>query len=171
MLRSHKTRQVSLLSPAVALTPTRQPQPDPALLNTTPPTAPTIDQVDNTANKVNLVTPKHDDNDDDGRRSRKERTNRHLREVEAEGLYLWEVAKCHLFQPGVAGGLIGLVNLGLLIGAGRAFYTQPHLREDRAVVSSTVAAAFALLSVEGYAAEKYRKTLRGQAEEDLQTYS
>ncbi|KAH0589375.1 hypothetical protein H2248_005133 [Termitomyces sp. 'cryptogamus'] len=138
--------------------PQDQPQPDPALLNTTPPTAPTIDQVDNTANKVNLVTPKHDDNDDDGRRSRKERTNRHLREVEAEGLYLWEVAKCHLFQPGVAGGLIGL-------GAGRAFYTQPHLREDRAVVSSTVAAAFALLSVEGYAAEKYRKTLRGQAEE------
>ncbi|KAG6868927.1 hypothetical protein C0993_007701 [Termitomyces sp. T159_Od127] len=151
----------------------RQPQPDPALLNTTPPTAPPIDQVDNTANKVNLVTPVHhvedDDDDDDNNndsnyRPRRERGNRHLKEVEAEGLYLWESTKHRLLQPGVAGGLVGLVNIGLLIGAGRAFYTQPHLRQDRTVISSTVAAAFALLSVEGYAAEKYRQTPQGQAE-------
>ncbi|KAG6897402.1 hypothetical protein C0992_001908 [Termitomyces sp. T32_za158] len=152
--------------------PELQPQPDPALLNTTPQTAPPIDQVDQTANKVNLVTPIHhvedDDDDDDNRNSnsrpRRERVNRHLKEVEAEGLYLWEATKHRLFQPGVAGGLVGLVNIGLLIGAGRAFYTQPHLRQDRAVISSTVAAAFALLSVEGFAAEKYRQTPQGQAE-------
>lgn len=32
------------------------------------------------------------------------------------------------------------------------------------MISSTAAAAFALLSVEGYAAEKYRQTQQGQAE-------
>jgi len=91
--------------------------------------------------------------------------NRRFKEVEAEGIYLWEVAKHYLFRPGVAGGLLGIVNVGLLAGTGRAFYTQPELRRDRTVVSSTIAAAFAILSLEGYAAEKYRKTARGQDEE------
>lgn len=45
------------------------------------------------------------------------------------------------------------------------FYTQPHLRRDRAALSSVVATTIALVSIEGYAAEKYRKTPQGQAEE------
>ncbi|KAF5385794.1 hypothetical protein D9615_002454 [Tricholomella constricta] len=157
--------------------PSEQPQPDPALLNTTPPTA--SNTADDTA-KVKLVPnpatisseARHpiydsdDDEDDDPHPSKKKKkANRRLKEVEAEGIYLWEVTKHYLFRPGVAGGLVGLVNLGLLAGAGRAFYTQPHLRRDRVVVSSTVAATVALLSAEGYAAEKYRQTARGQAEE------
>lgn len=60
---------------------------------------------------------------------------------------------------------LSLVNIGLLAGAGRAFYAQPHLRQDRTILASTAAAAFALLSVEGYAAEKYRQSPRGHAEE------
>ena len=112
MHRPHKTRQVFPLLITHHSQP-RQPQPDTALLNTTPPTAPSIDKVDDTINKVNLATPKHVDADDgDGgdtdRHSRKKRGHRHLREVEAEGLYLWEVTKYYLFQPGVAGGLVGL---------------------------------------------------------------
>ncbi|GLB37165.1 hypothetical protein LshimejAT787_0402160 [Lyophyllum shimeji] len=156
-----------------------QPRPDPALLNTTPPTASNV--VDETA-KVNVVASEakarpatqtsearrriygHSDSDEDEHPSEERRPNRRLKEVEAETLYLWEVTKQYLFRPGVAGGLVGLVNIGLLAGAGRAFYTQPHLRRDRTVISSTVAAALALLSLEGYAAEKYRKTPRGQAE-------
>lgn len=118
MPHPQNTRHVPLSSPARPPHP-RQPQPDPALLNTTPPTAPSIDQVDKTANKVNLVTPiRHvEDEDDDyddnsDRRPRKERVNRHLKEVEAEGLYLWEATKHRLFQPGVAGGLVGLGMFG-----------------------------------------------------------
>ncbi|KAG6820995.1 hypothetical protein H0H93_008624 [Arthromyces matolae] len=176
----------------------QQPQPDPVLLNTTPPSAPTIAQIDETANRINLVSPEQsvptslslngrdnddDSDDDDDSNSKKKIVNRHLQEIKAEGFYLWQITKQHLFQPGVAGGLIGLggscvsypvnavltvivpVNLGLLIGVGHAFYTQPSLRRDRGAVSSTFAAALALLSVEGYAAERYRKTPRGQAEE------
>lgn len=45
------------------------------------------------------------------------------------------------------------------------FYIRPQLRRDATAISSALAAAFALVSVEGYAAEKYRKTPRGQAEE------
>jgi hypothetical protein len=104
----------------------------------------------------------------------------HLRDAEAEGLYLWNVTKQYLFRPGVAGGLIGLgmfyppcnpliphpsVNIGLLASVGRAFYINPQYRRDTAIVSSTVAATATLLSLEGYAAEKYRNTPQGQEEE------
>lgn len=52
-----------------------------------------------------------------------------------------------------------------MAGVGRAFYTQPHLRRDTKAIGTTVAGALALLSAEGFAAEKYRKTPRGQDEE------
>jgi hypothetical protein len=126
-----------------------------------------------------------DDDDNDafpsGNPNKKKKVNKRLQEAEAEGIYLWEATKHYLLRPGVAGGLVGLsrlpshflysiaevvqVNLGLLAGTSRAFYTQPHLRRDRTALSSAVAATIALISVEGYAAEKYRKTPRGQAEE------
>lgn len=44
-------------------------------------------------------------------------------------------------------------------------YTKPDLRRDTKFLSSAAAAAFTLLSVEGYAAEKYRQTPAGQEEE------
>lgn len=56
------------------------------------------------------------------------------------------------------------VNIGLLAGASRAFYTQPHLRSDRKVIASTAAAALAILGVEGFAAEKYHETPQGREE-------
>jgi len=103
-----------------------QPHPDPALLNSTPPTASNV--VDDTA-KINVVSPEfkthpatqtsearrriygdndNDSDDEDPRPSRNKKSNRRLKEVEAESLYLWEVTKQYLFRPGVAGGLIGL---------------------------------------------------------------
>jgi hypothetical protein len=57
------------------------------------------------------------------------------------------------------------VNIGLLAGASRAFYINPRYRHDTTAISSTIAATIALLSAEGYAAEQYRKTPRGQEEE------
>lgn len=94
----------------------------------------------------------------------KRKKNRNVEEIRAEGLYLWEVTKHYLFRPGVVGGLVGIINIGLIAGTARAFYTQPHLRRDTKVLSATAAATLALLSVEGYGAEKYSQTARGQAE-------
>lgn len=48
---------------------------------------------------------------------------------------------------------------------GHAYYTQPHLRRDTAIVGSTVVGALALLGAEGYVAEKYRETPSGREEE------
>ncbi|KAJ7217016.1 hypothetical protein GGX14DRAFT_601723 [Mycena pura] len=140
-----------------------QPQPDPALWNTTAPSSsPYIDST----KKVNVVpmmpAAPHDDSHSPapGRRP-----HSRLDESKAEGIYLWESAKHYLFRPGVAGGLLGLVNVGLMAGAARAFYVNPHYRRDTTVISSVAAAALALLSVEGYAAEAYRETAAGREEE------
>ncbi|KIK67009.1 hypothetical protein GYMLUDRAFT_238360 [Collybiopsis luxurians FD-317 M1] len=149
--------------------PPTQPQPDPALLNTEPPSASIV--ADDSA-KVNLVHPQFKNHPatitsenrpppDDAPSSRKDRR---FKEAEAEGLYLWNITKRYLFRPGVAGGLVGLLNIGLLAGATRAFYTQPGLRSNRKAIASTAAATFAILSAEGYAAEKYAQTPQGQAE-------
>lgn len=58
-----------------------------------------------------------------------------------------------------------VVNVGLLGFASYSLYTKPHLRRDTKLLSSAAAAALALLSAEGYAAEKYRETPAGQEEE------
>ncbi|KAF7376047.1 Phospholipid-transporting ATPase [Mycena sanguinolenta] len=133
----------------------QQPHPDPALLNTDPPTSsPYIDPT----KKINVVPMNSNPN------SHRPRSRRY-EEAKAEGDYLWESAKHYLFRPGVAGGLIGLVNIGLLAGAARAFYVNPHYRRNTQVISATAAATLALLGVEGYAADAYRKTAAGQEEE------
>ncbi|KAG6844343.1 hypothetical protein H0H87_007619 [Tephrocybe sp. NHM501043] len=163
------TPLMSYASVAASNAPPQVDQANPALLNTTPLSV--LADFNESNSRVNVIpnpatqTPPvlDEGNSDNPRPSKK--ANRRLQEVEAEGLYLWEVTKHFIFRPGVAGGLIGLVNLGLLAGAGRTFYTQPHLRKDCTVVSSSAAAAFALLSLEGYAAERYRKTECGKAEE------
>lgn len=171
--------------------PPNQPRPDPSLLNTEFPSASIV--ADDTS-KVNVVHPDFKDHPateysvnrpppDDLPPTHKKK-NRRLREAEAEGLYLWSITKHYLFRPGVAGGLVGLcmccfchlsrradnilaVNIGLLAGATRAFYTQPHLRSDRKFIASTAAAALAILGVEGFAAEKYHQTPQGQEEARL----
>lgn len=56
------------------------------------------------------------------------------------------------------------VNLGLIGGTAYTYYTKPHLRRDTRAIASTVAAALALFTGEGYAAEKYSETPRGKRE-------
>jgi len=97
--------------------------------------------------------------------SRNRNRNRRLREAKAEGAYLWETMTGYLLRPEMMGGCVGLVNLGLLAGLGRAFYAKPHLRKDTAFILQTAAAAVGLLFVEGYAAERHRQTPR-RSEED-----
>lgn len=38
----------------------------------------------------------------------KPKRSKHLREVEAEGLYLWQISKHYLNHPAAAGGLLGI---------------------------------------------------------------
>jgi len=162
--------------------PSQQPHPNPNLLNTDPPVA---DRVANDAAKVNVVA--HDfkehaatytseagraidaeydelTSDHPDKKQFKKKARKHYEEAEAEGEYLWEVTRQYLFRPGVAGGLVGLVNIGIIAGVGHAFYTQPHLRRDTTILGSTIAGALALFSAEGYAAEKYAQTPAGQEE-------
>jgi hypothetical protein len=58
-----------------------------------------------------------------------------------------------------------LVNIGVFASIGRTFYTRPDLRQNATAISSAVATSIALLSVEGYIAEAYRKTSRGKEED------
>ncbi len=56
------------------------------------------------------------------------------------------------------------MNVGLVSGAIYKFYNDPYLRRDTRVIVSAIAGALTLLGAEGYAAEKYRETPRGQRE-------
>jgi len=150
---------------STGLPPSQQPHADTSLLNTTPPTS--SEYIDDTR-KVNVVPMPSNSNPSypkPGGGAGGARGHRRLEETKAESIYLWESAKHVLFRPGVAGGLIGLVNIGLMAGAARAFYAQPHYRRDTKVISSTVAATLAILGVEGFYANAYRKTAAGQEEE------
>ncbi|KAG1742856.1 hypothetical protein EDB19DRAFT_1907339 [Suillus lakei] len=157
-----------------------QPRPDPALLTTERPSASNV--IDDTS-KVNVVSSDFKENpatytsgsyvpediDDDptdpGRTAGKGKRNRRFQEARAESIYLWEVTKHFLFRPGVAGGLIGLVNIGLLSSIGYVFYTKPSFRRNFTAISSAAAGALLLIGTEGYAAEKYRQTPIGRQEE------
>jgi len=166
----------------------KQPKPDPALLNTTAPGY-TTGVADDTA-KVNVVGPDfkrnpvtvtsetdpltendyyYDDGNVNGSAKRKARVGKEKAKVtigkaEREGVHLWGMAKEQLLRPGVAGGLMGVVNVGLLSWASYALYTNPPLRRDTKFLTSSAAAALVLLGAEGYAAEQYAQTPSGQEE-------
>ncbi|EIN11334.1 hypothetical protein PUNSTDRAFT_62791 [Punctularia strigosozonata HHB-11173 SS5] len=172
----------------------RQPHPDPALL-TTPDDVRDGTAVADDAAKVNLVpsdfkehpatitseteirVPQTEEDVPTGKgnaKAAKAKSKLHQLEDEArkdwskaqdEGFYLWNVVKEQLFRPGVAGGLIGIVNVGLLSSASYHLYTRPHLRSDARVLGATVAGALTILGAESYAAEKYSQTPAGKAEE------
>ncbi|KZT72039.1 hypothetical protein DAEQUDRAFT_763170 [Daedalea quercina L-15889] len=161
--------------------PSQQPHPDPAFLTTEPPSA---DNIAEDAAKVNVVAPDFRSNPETttslsgpppevgggpspspAYRAKKGKGKQYFHEAEEEGSYLITRAKQYLLQPGVAGGLLGLVNIGLISCAGYSFYAKPRLRHDARAIGTTAAATLFLLTGEGYAAEKYRQTVRGQAEE------
>jgi len=85
--------------------------------------------------------------------------------AEEEGIYLWNYLKESILRPGVAGGLLGIVNVGLLGTLGYQFYTQPHLRADRRFIGWSTAGTLAVLGAEGYFTEAYRNTAAGREEE------
>ncbi|KAI0691777.1 hypothetical protein BC835DRAFT_1359898 [Cytidiella melzeri] len=172
--------------------PSAQPHPDLGLLNTEPPSH---DNIADDAAKLNIVSadfkqnpatvtstagvptesapipisgglPSHTTS---GSRSKgqkaSDKAKKYAHELEDEGFYLWNFAKHQLLRPGVAGGLLGVVNIGLMSFASYSLYTKPYLRRDTKFLASAAAAAFTILSAEGYAAEKYRETPAGRDEE------
>ncbi|KAH9937730.1 hypothetical protein B0H21DRAFT_825412 [Amylocystis lapponica] len=156
--------------------PSKQPRADPALLNTD---APTADNIADDAAKVNLVAPDFREHpntltseaavplDSDPTPSRKSRASarRYAQQAENESLYLWNLTKHYIFRPAVAGGLLGLVNVGLISSAGYTFYTNPSLRRDTKAMASALAATLTIGATESYLADQYLKTSAGQAEE------
>ncbi|CAE6428136.1 hypothetical protein ACGC1H_000715 [Rhizoctonia solani] len=113
------------------------------------------------------------DDDDQGnrpgsskRRAAKERARKGLEEAEEEGLYLWTQFKERILRPSTAGGILGVVNVGLLAFVGRELYTKPHLRRDSRTIGIAAAAAFALFGAEGVLADAYVKTPAGQKEKE-----
>ncbi|KAH9061377.1 hypothetical protein EDB87DRAFT_1611506 [Lactarius vividus] len=87
----------------------------------------------------------------------------------------WEKVKDIVLRPSVAGGLVGIANIGLLAGASYAFYTNPRLRRDTKAIMSTIAATFALFGAESYAAEARqskpeRKAAKRKAREEGSAY-
>ncbi|KAF8607997.1 hypothetical protein BDV93DRAFT_536730 [Ceratobasidium sp. AG-I] len=113
--------------------------------------------------------------DDDGKKNRtgsakkraahaRERAQKGLEDAEEEGLYLWNLIKERVMRPGTAGGIIGVVNVGLLAFAGREFYTKPHLRTNARALGTVAATAAVLLGAEGALAEAYVQTEAGKKE-------
>jgi len=173
---------------ANALPPSQQPHADPALLNTSG--SASLPPVDAYNTKVNVAgqgfkehpttvtseftPPTLTDDLDSYRsrgpgtgtsgRSRKEKAKEELGKAEAEGHHLYELAKQQILRPGVAGGLLGVLNLGLLTSASYHLYTRPELRSDARVLGGTVAGALVILGAEGLLAEAYANTDAGRDE-------
>jgi len=157
----------------------QQPQPDPRLLNTERPSSHLVDD----AAKVNIaphdfkqhphtvtseadVIPQYPDSPSPrpGSHSKRAKAKKQFEKAEEEGEYLWARLQEQLLRPGVAGGLIGIVNVGLIASAGYAFYSRPSYRSDSKIIGSTVAGALLLFGSEGYFAEAYSQTDQGRAE-------
>jgi len=152
---------------------TDQPLPDPALLNTSKPTASGV--ADDTV-KVGVVSPNFKENpatttsinrpprfeEEESDPSPHRRTAKNkakakklAHDAEKEVVHWSAVAKELVLRPPVAGGLVGVVNLGLIGYTGYKFYSEPHLRRDHRFVTSTVAGAMVLLGLEGYGAQSF----------------
>jgi hypothetical protein len=153
--------------------PSLQGHPDPALLNTTRPGG--YGLVDSTNEKVVVAPPdfkshphtatsEHVDPHVSSSSSKKDKAKRYAHRAEAEAESLWESTKNQLLRPGVAGGILGIVNVGLLATAGYSFYNDASLRRDKRAIGGTIAGALILIGAEGWLAESYAKTEAGQRE-------
>ncbi|KAG8893085.1 hypothetical protein FRC00_011072 [Tulasnella sp. 408] len=99
------------------------------------------------------------------RERRSKEIKKKLGEAEEEGLELWEEVKERILRPGTLGGLIGIVNVGLIGAFGYELYNKPHLRSDTRALATAGVSGLVLFGAEGYLAEAYRKTAAGQEEE------
>jgi len=158
-------------------TPPGQPQPNPALLNTDQPSASLV--ADDSA-KVGIVAPDfkqhpqtttsefepptiHLPKDSTQKKSGKSHANRGPRGLDSKSAAHWaSVVKEVVLRPAVAGGLLGVVNVGIIGYTGYTFYSEPHLRRNPQAISAAVVGSVALLGLEGFGAEKFRQEEQGK---------
>ncbi|WVQ95632.1 hypothetical protein IAU59_002730 [Kwoniella sp. CBS 9459] len=76
----------------------------------------------------------------------------------------WDKTKDVVLRPGTLGGLMGVVNVGILGTLGYFAYTRKDQPWDRRIVGGAVAGTLALFGAEGYVAESYLQTPEGQQE-------
>jgi len=157
--------------------PPNQPTPDPALLNTVPGTASTV--ADDSA-KVNVVSSDFRDNpatttstfvppnqplfEDPAPQKSSDGTKYHAHRhhhTHKPPTKWFSVIQEVVLRPTVAGGLIGVVNLGIIGYTGYAFYTEAQIRRNPRVLSASIAGSVALLGLEGYVVEELRRNEGG----------
>jgi len=88
-----------------------------------------------------------------------------LQKARQESLEFWGKTKVCLLRPGVAGGLLGVVNVGFLGSIGYSLYTVPQHRSSPRFLSVATCTALAIFGGEAVLADAYRKTEAGQREE------
>jgi len=88
-----------------------------------------------------------------------------LQKAGRNGLELWEKTQGCLLRPGVAGGLLGVVNVGLLGSIGYSLYTIPVHRSSPRFLSTAAFTTLAIFGGEAVLADAYSKTEAGQREE------
>ncbi|WVR08541.1 hypothetical protein IAU60_005596 [Kwoniella sp. DSM 27419] len=76
----------------------------------------------------------------------------------------WEKTKDVVLRPGTLGGLMGVVNVGILGTLGYFAYTRRDQPWDRRIVGGAVAGTLALFGAEGYVTESYLQTPEGRQE-------
>ncbi|OCF33686.1 hypothetical protein I317_02494 [Kwoniella heveanensis CBS 569] len=76
----------------------------------------------------------------------------------------WDKTKDVVLRPGTLGGLMGVVNVGILGTLGYFAYTRKDQPWDRRIVGGAVAGTLALFGAEGYVAESYLQTPEGREE-------
>ncbi|RSH85310.1 hypothetical protein EHS25_005117 [Saitozyma podzolica] len=92
------------------------------------------------------------------------KAEKEFEEVESRLAPYWEKTKDVVLRPGTLGGLMGVVNVGLLGTIGYFAYTRKDQPWDRRIVGGAVAGTLALFGAEGYVAESYLQTPEGREE-------
>jgi len=75
-----------------------------------------------------------------------------------EGAALYRQTKEIVLRPGVFGGILGAINVGIIGGVSYAAYTYWHEPKwDRRIVSAVSVTLLGVFAGEGYVAEQYRE--------------
>lgn len=89
-----------------------------------------------------------------------------LDEAETTAAAYWEKTKEVILRPSTLGGLMGVVNVGLLGGLGLIAYQNKDRPWDQRYVAGAVGGTLALFGMQGLVTESYLQTPEGQAEKE-----
>ncbi|KIR69073.1 hypothetical protein I314_00177 [Cryptococcus bacillisporus CA1873] len=135
------------------------PEPDQSLAENPPPAG-------EKKSKAGQETSKKAQEAKKGAKELKKEARVELNKAESKLAPYWEKTKDVVLRPGTLGGLLGVVNVGILGTIGYFAYTKRNQRWDNRIIGGTVAGTLALFGAEGYLAESYLSTPEGRAETD-----